>query len=216
MTDDRRVALVTGASGPVAGAVVERLRAEGYRVAGVDRHIGAGDLPIVADPADRDEMLRAAARATDELGPVSVLFTSTTHHDAAPFGTMEPERWQRLLQEHLGGTTNACAAVVPAMVEAGHGVVVTTSSWTAFAGVPGDAYEAAATGTILAFTKSFAVEVAKRGVRVNCIALGPLDGAPPYPPVDPADVAATVSLLVSDDGAHMIGQVFEAANGAVV
>jgi 2-hydroxycyclohexanecarboxyl-CoA dehydrogenase len=214
MNEGRRVALVTGAAGPVAGAVIGRLQTEGYAVAGVDPEgAAAGDLAITADPADRDRMFEAAARATEELGPISVLFTSSTAHEAAPFGELEPDRWQRLLGAHLGGTTNACAAVVPAMVEAGHGVVVTTSSWMAFAGVPGEAYQAAATGSILAFTKSLAVEVATQGVRVNCIAVGPLDGAPS---VDPADVAATVSFLAGDDGAHVVGQVFEAASGAVV
>lgn len=216
MGDGARVALVTGTDGPFGAAVVERLRADGFAVAGLDPETGAGDLPIVADPADRDQMFEAAARVTDELGSIAVLFTSSTHRDAAPFGTMEPERWRRLLAAHLGGTTNACAAVVPSMVEAGGGTVCTTSSWTALAGVAGEAYEAAATGSILAFTKSFAVEVAPKGVRVNCIAIGPLEGAPPYPPVDPADVAATVSFLASDDGEHVIGQVFAPSNGAVV
>jgi 2-hydroxycyclohexanecarboxyl-CoA dehydrogenase len=210
-----RVALVTGAAGPVGAAVVERLRADGFSVAGVDPAGGAGDLPITADPADRDAMFGAARRVADELGRVSVLFTSSAHRDAAPFGTMEPQRWRRLLDAHLGGTVNACAAVVPSMVEAGDGTVVTTSSWTALAGVAGEAYEAAATGTILAFTKSFALEVAPKGVRVNCLALGPLEGAPSAPPLDPDDVAATVSFLVAD-GDHFVGQVLAPSYGAVV
>jgi NAD(P)-dependent dehydrogenase (short-subunit alcohol dehydrogenase family) len=215
-SDGPKVALVTGAGARVGAAVVERLQADGFAVGAVHSEAGTGgDLPIVADPADRDQMFHAAKKVADELGPVSVLFTSSAHHDAAPFGTMEPERWRRLLDAHLGGTVNACAAVVPAMVEAGGGTVVTTSSWTALAGVPGETYLAAATGTILAFTKSFAVEVARNGVRVNCIAVGPLDGAPPSPPVDPKDVAATVSFL-AHDGDHFVGQVFNPSNGAVV
>jgi NAD(P)-dependent dehydrogenase (short-subunit alcohol dehydrogenase family) len=214
-SDEPRVALVTGVSGRVGAAVVERLQADGFAVGGIDLDTGAGDLSIVADPADREAMVSAAQKVADELGTISVLFTSSAHHDAAPFGTMEPERWQRLLAAHLGGTVNVCAAVVPSMVRAGRGTVVTTSSWTALAGVPGEAYEAAATGTILAFTKSFAVEVAPKGVRVNCIAVGPLEGAPPYPPVDPADIAATVSFLVAD-GDHVVGQVLSPSAGAVV
>ena len=88
-----------------------------------------------------------------------------------------------------GGTTNACAAVVPDMVRAGRGTVVALSSWLAFAGVAGEAYQAAATGSILAFIKSFAVEVAPEGVRVNCIAVGPLDATPPQASVLPAEIA---------------------------
>jgi NAD(P)-dependent dehydrogenase (short-subunit alcohol dehydrogenase family) len=101
------------------------------------------------------------------------------------------------------------------MVRAGRGIVVALSSWLAFAGVAGEAYQAAATGSILAFVKSFALEVAKQGVRVNCISVGPLDAEPPLAAVRPAEIADTVMFLVND-GDHFVGQVLEAAAGAVV
>lgn len=209
-----RVAMVTGATGAVGLAVIDRLRAEGFAVAGVDHEGGSGDLPLAVDTTDRAQMISAAERATAELGSLSVLVTAPHHHDAAPFGEMDPDRWSRLLSTHLGATVNACAAVVPAMVRAGRGTVVTTSSWLALAGVPGECYQAAATGTILAFTKSFALEVASKGVRVNCVAVGPLE-APPEPHIRAADVAETVSFLINN-GEFFVGQVFCPAAGAVV
>lgn len=210
-----RVALVTGSSGVVARAIVERLQAEGFLVGGLDDESAAGDLAIPADVTDRGQTVAAAERVTRELGPISVLVTAPHLHDAAPFGEMDHDRWKRLLRTHLGGTTNACAAVVPDMVRAGRGTVTALSSWLAFAGVAGEAYQAAATGSILAFIKSFAVEVAPRGVRVNCIAVGPLDATPPNASVRPAEIADTVVFLVND-GDHFVGQVLEAAAGAVV
>ena len=103
--------------------------------------------------------------------------------------------------------------------------MVVTSSWLAFAGVPGEAYQAAATGTLLAFTKSFALEVAPEGVRVNCIAVGPAAdeaagraaGKPVRSggPLTPDEVADTVAFLIRD-GDFFVGQVFEPAAGAVV
>jgi NAD(P)-dependent dehydrogenase (short-subunit alcohol dehydrogenase family) len=212
---DTRVALVTGAGGVVARAIVERLQADGFRVAGLDDDAAAGDLAIAADVTDRDQVIAAAKRVTRELGPISVLVTAPYLYDAAPFGEMSAERWNRLLHTHLGGTTNACAAVVPDMVRAGRGTVVALSSWLAFAGIAGEAYQAAATGSILAFIKSFAVEVAPDGVRVNCIAVGPLDAKPPSASVRPSKIADTVVFLVND-GDHFVGQVLEAAAGAVV
>ncbi len=212
---DTRVALVTGAGGVVARAIVERLQADGFRVAGLDDDAAAGDLAIAADVTDRDQVIAAAKRVTRELGPISVLVTAPYLYDAAPFGEMSAERWNRLLHTHLGGTTNACAAVVPDMVRAGRGTVVALSSWLAFAGIAGEAYQAAATGSILAFIKSFAVEVAPDGVRVNCIAVGPLDAKPPSASVRPSEIADTVVFLVND-GDHFVGQVLEAAAGAVV
>lgn len=210
-----RVALVTGAAGVVAGAIIERLRTEGFLVGGLDDDGAVGDLAISVDVTDRRQTVEAAERVTRELGPISVLVTAPYLHDAAPFGEMSAERWDRLLRTHLGGTANACAAVVPDMVRAGRGTVIALSSWLAFAGVPGEAYQAAATGSILAFIKSFALEVASKGVRVNCISVGPLDATPPSASVRPTEIADTVVFL-ANDGDHFVGQVLQAAAGAVV
>jgi NAD(P)-dependent dehydrogenase (short-subunit alcohol dehydrogenase family) len=228
---DGGAAVVTGATGVIGSAVVARLRAEGFTVAGIDLDHGGGDLPVAVDVTDREGLRAAAARVTRELGPIEVLVTAHGYHAAAPFGEMSREDWRRLLDSHLGGTVNACAAVVPGMVAAGRGTVVTTSSWIALAGVPGEAYYAAATGAILAFTKSFSLEVAPQGVRVNCIALGPTaDGkaagafSPGQPDPDqlplrryvtPEEIADTVFFLIRD-GDFMVGQVFTPAAGAVV
>jgi 2-hydroxycyclohexanecarboxyl-CoA dehydrogenase len=228
---DGRAALVTGATGVIGGAVVTRLQAEGFTVAGLDLREGGGDLPLAVDVTDREAMRAAAERATRELGAIEVLVTAQGYHAAAPFGEMSRDDWRRLLDTHLGGTVNACAAVVPGMVAARLGTVVTTSSWIALAGVPGEAYYAAATGAILAFTKSFSLEVAPKGVRVNCIAAGPVEsgaGAQSYSPgrpapaelplrryVKPEEIADTVSFLIRD-GDFMVGQVFTPAAGAVV
>jgi 2-hydroxycyclohexanecarboxyl-CoA dehydrogenase len=210
-----RVALVTGTAGVVGNAIVERLRAEGFLVGGLDDDGAVGDLAIAVDVTDRPQMVAAAERVAGELGPISVLVSAPYLHDAAPFGEMSAERWSRLLRTHLGGTTSACAAVLPDMVRAGRGTVVALSSWLAFAGVAGEAYQAAATGSILAFVKSFALEVAKQGVRVNCISVGPLDARPPQVSVRPEEIADTVVFL-ANDGDHFVGQVLQAAAGAVV
>jgi 2-hydroxycyclohexanecarboxyl-CoA dehydrogenase len=227
-TGNEGVALVTGAAGAVGAAVVARLQLEGFRVAGVDLQLCRADLPLIADVTDREDMKMAAEKASTELGPISVLVTTAAAYDAAPIGTILRERWRRLLAAHLGGTTNAIAAVVPGMVAEGRGTVVTTSSWLAFAGQAGEAYQAAATGTVVAFTKSFALEVAAGGVRVNCIAIGPLASdetaaAPAQcPPADlplrcitADEVADTVMFLVRE-GEFYVGQVFEPFAGAVV
>ncbi len=191
---------MTGTSGPVGAAVAARLEAEGFKVGRLDD----------ADALDRDRAVAAVKRMAEELGLVSVLVTAPHLHDEATFGEMPDERWRRLLTAHLGTTTNGCAAAVPAMVEAGRGTVVTMSSWLAYAGLAGESYYAAATGTVLAFTKSFALEVAPKGVRVNCVAVGPLDRG-----VTAQQIADTVMFLVND-GDFYVGQVLIPAAGAVV
>lgn len=212
----KSVALVTGSAGRVGSAIVSRLRAEGFAVGGLDEEGGPADVAISVDLTDRVATTAAAARVAQELGPIAVLVTAPEHYDAARFGDMSPDRWRRLLSAHLGATTNACAAVVPGMVQAGHGTVVTLSSWLALAGMPGESYYAAATGSILAFTKSFALEVAASGVRVNCIAVGPLHETSRTPVhITPEDVADTVMFLV-EDGEFFVGQVLSPAAGTVV
>jgi NAD(P)-dependent dehydrogenase (short-subunit alcohol dehydrogenase family) len=225
---DRPVAMVTGAGSPVGRAVADRLMLEGLAVAGVDARSPCGDLPLTVDATDRAAVKAAAARVISELGVISVLVTTCDIYDAAPIGQMSFERWDGLVRGHLAGTCNAVSAVVPDMLAAGKGSVITTSSWLALAGIPGEAYYAAATGTILAFTKSLAVEVASQGVHVNCIAVGPMErekGAPLIHALDDTGdardietlrgVTDTVVFLISEGGFY-IGQVFEPVCGAVV
>ena len=209
MASGNKVAVVTGASGVVGAAIRARLGGEGFSIAALDEEPEAGSDVLAVDLTDRANVKAAVDRITRELGEISVLVTAPWHHDAAAFGEMSYERWQRLLMAHLGSTVNACAAVAPAMVRSGAGRIVTLSSWLALAGVAGESYAAAATGSILAFNKSFAIEVARYGLRVNCIAAGPLDL------VQPSEIADTVAFLVTD-GDFFVGEVFNAAAGAIV
>lgn len=190
------LAIVAGPPSPLRGAVEARLESDGFEL-----HTLPG--------GPRRQITKEARLLAREFGPPSLLVTIPDHDDAAPFGDMPRERWHRLLISHLGLTVDACAAVVPDMVAAGRGTVVTISSWLALAGAPGQSYLAAASGGILAFTKSFALEVARRGVRVNGIAVGRIGHG-----VEPVDVAETVAFL-HRDGDFFIGQVLRATGGSV-
>ena len=192
-----RVAMVTGAAGSIGSSVVKRLSSEGWKVAGVDLNSGNADLFLPVDVTDRAAMEEAAARIADELGPVGLLVTAVGDHEKVAMGEMVLARWQRMLDVWLGGTTNACAAVVPQMIEAGCGTVVLLSSDLSSHGTQ-NIYVAAASGTVIAFAKSFGCEVAADGVCVNCLAT--------RPPVNPEWVAQTVSFLASD-GHYYAGQV---------
>ncbi len=203
------VAVVTDAGGSMGSVLVKRLQQEGMRVAALGREVPAGDLAVEIDVTDRAQMTAAADRVNRELGPVSVLVMAPDMQDTAPFGSMSAAQWQRLLTAYLGSTASACAAFVPFMVRARRGTVIMLSSWSALAGVPGEAYRAAASGSVLGFTKSFALEVARHGVRVNCIAAGPTDA------VSPEDIADAVVFLVKD-GDFFVGQVLSPAGAASV
>ena len=191
------VAVVTDGGGDVGLAVVRRLQADGMKVAVLGREARGGDVALQLDVSDRGQMLSAAERVTRELGPPSVLVIAPQARASAPFGSMPTGQWESLLDAYLGGTASACAAFVPGMVQARRGCVITLAPSAAVEGVPGEAYPAAASGTILGFTKSFALEVARHGVRVNCITAGA---------ASPDEIADTIAFLVAD-GDFFIGQV---------
>jgi 2-hydroxycyclohexanecarboxyl-CoA dehydrogenase len=232
MTAESRVALVTGAASGIGAAVASRLAGQGWRVAGLDLHESGTDLSLVADVTDAAAVREAAGRAERELGPVSLLVTVAGYYEMLPVSAVGVEAWRRMLAVHLGGTRNACAAVLPGMIEAGRGHVITISSELALAGGENDAHYAAAKGAIVGFTKSLAAEVAGRGVRVNSVAPGPTDTpllgpdspwrAPAYLEtlplrrlVRPEEVAEAV-LFLAEEGDYFCGQVLSPNAGAVI
>jgi len=192
-----RVAMVTGAAGSIGSAVVGRMKAEGWKIAGIDLNRANADLFLPVDVTDRTAMAEAAARIADELGPIGLLVTAAADHEKIAIGEMALSRWQRMLDVWLGGTTNACAAVVPQMIKAGSGTVVLLSADFSNVG-KGHTYTAAASNTVIAFAKSFGCEVAAAGVRVNCIAV--------RPPANHKWVAGAVNFLAAE-GQYYAGQV---------
>lgn len=224
--------LVTGAASGIGAAVAGLLAERGHRVAGVDLRPSEAELSLEADVSDREAVRAAAGRAAAELGPVLTLVTAAGYYESAPVEELDTGRWRRMLAVHLGGTVNACAAVVPGMLDAGTGCIVTISSELALAGSAGDAHYTAAKGAIIGFTRSLGIELAPRGVRVNSVAPGPTDTpllAPDSPwrsqdylatlplgrLVRPEEVAETVALLV-DEGGYFAGQTLSPNAGAVI
>lgn len=225
-------ALVTGAASGIGAAVASRLMTQGWRVAGLDLRDSETDLTLIADVSDAEAVLRAVEHTSGTLGSISLLVTVAGYYEMYPVSEIGVERWRRMLAVHLGGTRNACAAVLPGMMEAGRGAIVTISSELALAGGDGDSHYAAAKGAILGFTKSLAVEVAPLGIRVNSVAPGPTDtpllsaDSPWREPgflqtlplrrlVAPEEVAATVSFLATE-GDYFCGQVLSPNAGAVI
>ena len=225
-------AIVTGAASGIGAAVAARLADRGWKVAGVDLRESETDLPLTADVTDAAAVREAAERAERELGPVSLLVTVAGYYEMVPVSDIGIDAWRRMLDVHLGGTRNACAAVLPGMIERGEGRVITISSELALAGGEEDAHYAAAKGAIIGFTKSLAAEVADRGVLVNSVAPGPTDTpllAPDSPwrdsayletlplrrLVSPEEIAETV-LFLAEEGDYFCGQVLSPNAGAVI
>lgn len=218
----RPVALVTGAGGGIGGASADALEALGMTVARTD-------LPL--DVADAEAVAGLVARTEADLGPIEVLVNCAGYLEETPLGEITDAEWNRMLRVHLGGTWHTCREVAPRMAARGRGAIVNTSSELALCGAELHAHYCAAKGAIIGLSKSLALELGGRGVRVNAVAPGATDTAlltatwrtPAYLASLPvgrlstaAEIAVTVAFLASDAAAYVTGQVVSPNSGAVI
>ncbi|TNC73261.1 SDR family NAD(P)-dependent oxidoreductase [Rubellimicrobium roseum] len=175
-----RVAVVTGGAQGIGFAVARRMIASGAKVALWDRdgslaEATAGELGPDAraysvDVTDGPGLLAAAARVKDDLGPIAVLVASAGIAGAnGRVVDYDPAEWQRILDINLTGIFNTCRAVLPQMVEAGYGRVVTIASIAGKEGNPNAGAYSASKGGVIALTKSLGKEHAGQDIAINCV-----------------------------------------------
>ena len=178
---DGQVAIVTGGGAGIGAACVERLAAEGARVALVDRAETAaaaatGDqiLFVHADATKEDEVASSVARVLHAWGRIDVLVNAAGGFtEAPPLSDLDGEQWDRLITLNLTSAYLCCRHAAPVMRAAGYGRIVNITSMagrTALSGVS-HAYHAAKAG-LTGFTRSLGLELAPHGVTVNAVAPG--------------------------------------------
>lgn len=241
-----KTALVTGAGSGIGAGIATRLAAEGYRVAvndlkpeasakTVDAIAKAGGTAeaFPADISDPAAVTGLVADVTSRLGPVALLVNNAGHGHQAAFLDISLAEFERMFAVHVRGTFLMCQAVLPSMLDAGEGVIVNVASQLGQVGGVELVHYAGAKGAIIAMTKSLAREVAKKGVRVNAIAPGPIN----TPLVEALsddwkkakaaelplgrfgethEVAGAVAFLASPDGALFVGQTLGPNSGDVM
>jgi len=232
------IAVVTGAAGGIGSAICRRMAAGGYRVAATDLHVDqcqalARELNGSAHALDVTDAAASAALAA-ELGEVAVVVNNAGWDRFMPFLETTPELWEKLLRINLFGQIAVAHAFARGMAERGHGVIVNVSSDAGKVGSTGETVYAAAKGGVITFTRSLARELARHGVRVNCVCPGPTDtpfldvfqseggqkvveamtrAVPMRRLAQPDEIAAAVAFLASDDARFITGQTLSVSGG---
>lgn len=239
--DGARVrALVTGASGLLGGAICRALAEDGYHViAHAGRHLEKATVLVESLRADghqaetvsfdvRDE--KAAAAALEDLlvgGPVQVLISNAGTHVDAPLAGMNAEQWRLPIDVSLNGFFNVARPLIMPMIRSRWGRIVAISSVTGVRGNRGQTNYAAAKAGLHGAVKSLSLEVARKGITVNAVAPGIIDGSgddgfdadwiksavPMRRRGTATEIADAVAFLASPKAAYITGQIIAVDGG---
>jgi len=234
-------ALVTGGSGDLGGAICRQLAGDGLHVivhansnraraddvATTIRDAGGSAEAVAFDVTDGDAT-RAAIDMLLAAGPIQVVVNNAGIHDDAPMAGMSDAQWKRVIDVSLHGFFHVTQPLLLPMARTRWGRIVSVSSVAAVLGNRGQANYAAAKAALHGASKSLAREMASRGITVNVVAPGVIEGrmtdamfAPdqikamvPAGRTGTADeVAALVRFLCSNTAGYINGQVIGVNGG---
>lgn len=240
---DQKTAIITGAAGAIGSATARLMLDRGARLALVDME-GAdfGDLAgrddvvtLTADVTDEASVKDYVQEAKEALGRIDIFFNNAgIEGPVKPIPDYPLEDFRKVFAVNVDGVFLGLRHVLPIMIEQGSGSVINSSSVAGLSGSPGMAGYNASKHAVLGLTRVAAVEVADKGVRVNCVNPGPIhsrmmdslddaggtseDAREQQVPQGrygrPEEVARLVAFLASDDAEYINGA-FHTVDGAL-
>ncbi len=239
--------IVTGGGSGIGRAICVRLAEEGANVGLFDLNPDGAKETIelisgaagsseafTLDVSDYGQCEQRVAEFESRIGPADALVNCVGWDKVVPFLDTDPDLWRKIIDINLCGPVNMCRVVLPGMVERGAGRVVSLASDAGRVGSSGESVYAACKGGVIAFTKSVAREMARKGIVLNVVSPGPTD-TPLYQEIQaeanpklsealiraipmrrlgqPEDHAGMVALLCSDEASYITGQVISISGG---
>jgi len=236
-----RTAIVTGTASGIGKGIALRLAKDGAAVAGLDIQIekaqqtaaeiessGGRAIAAEADVTDYSVVKAAVDDVIAQFGQVDILVNCAGVYPQKEFKDLEPEAWKWIIDLNINGTLNCTHAVINHMVKRRYGKIINIASIAAEVGIKRMAAYSASKGAIISFTKALAMEVGPHNITVNSVSPGAIlvnnaqtnyENRGIYLPRKggyPADVAAAVSFLASDDAAYVTGSDFTVDGGRVL
>jgi len=239
-----RVALVTGGTRGIGAAITECLAASGALVAaGYNRGRESAEqfqermkskgakVSVHQGRVDEvDDCNRVVKEVMDEFGRVDYLVNNAGITVDKTVRKMTVDDWRDVLNVNLSGAFQMTKAVLEHMIERGSGRIVNISSVIGETGNVGQANYAASKAGLFGFTKSLALEMAQRGITVNCVAPGFIEtemvAAIPQAALAkviekipqrrlgrPEEVARVVRFLLDDESSYITGAVYSINGG---
>ena len=233
-------ALVTGASGGIGAAIARALHKQGAQVALSGRRVeplnelaaelGKGAFVCPCDLGDAEAVAALPEAATAALGSLDILVNNAGLTRDNLFMRMTDEEWGDVIDVNLTSTMRLMRGTLRAMMKARWGRVINITSIVGVTGNAGQVNYAASKAGLIGMTKSYAQEVASRGITANCVAPGFIETAMtadladkvkeaileniPQSRMGGADeIAAAVVYLASEEAAYVTGQTLHVNGG---
>lgn len=193
--------------------------------------LGAKTLVAMGDVGSAKDCREIAGAALDKFGAVDILVNNAAIRPESPFLEMDEEEWNRVLAVDMSSAFWLSRACLPGMIDKGWGRIVNIAGMNAIHGYSGRAHVSVAKHAAWGLTKALAKEFGGRGISTNIISPGPIAGDHPDDPEMaahiaaqeskiplgrlglPEEIAATVCLLSSDEGAFINGQLIQVNGG---
>jgi NAD(P)-dependent dehydrogenase (short-subunit alcohol dehydrogenase family) len=243
-TIDNKVAIVTGGGGGIGGAIVQRFAREGAKLAVADIDVaaaqarvkevadrGADAMFIHADVTNKKSVGNMVNATLERWGKIDILVNVAGGAQRKNVVDITAEDWDRVVNLNLKSVFLCSQAVLPIMLKAKYGKIVSISSIYGFAGNATRSSYAAAKAGVAVFTKSLALEHIKDGININAIAPGRIAtpavrshysdeawaAAEAQIPMGhagkPENIASAAIFLVQDENNYITGQTIH-VNGA--